>query len=149
VTNVTVVAAASADLETVESLLQRQRLPLEGLREPHQHMFVARAGNRLVGCASLELYEDAALLRSVAVDAAYRGSGVGAALTRAALRLAERAEVSSVYLLTTTADRYFSRFGFEAVDRADVPSTVLTSAEFTGACPSSAMVMRKLLTSPT
>ena len=49
----------------------------------------------------------------------------------------------SIYLLTTTAERYFPKFGFEPVARADVPATVQTSIEFTSACPSSATVMRK------
>jgi amino-acid N-acetyltransferase len=48
-------------------------------------------------------------------------------------------------LLTTTAERYFPRFGFERVDRKDVPESVRASVEFTSACPSSAIVMRKSL----
>lgn len=51
----------------------------------------------------------------------------------------------AVYLLTTTADRYFPRFGFERIARADVPASVQTSIEFTSACPTSATVMRKQL----
>jgi amino-acid N-acetyltransferase len=112
-------------------------------------MLVARDGSRIVGCAALELYEDGALLRSVAVDAAHRGTGLGSELTRAALRLAEEHGIRVVYLLTTTAERFFPRFGFEMIDHADVPDSVMRSAEFTHACPSSAIVMRTSLTSPT
>jgi amino-acid N-acetyltransferase len=108
-------------------------------------VLVARAGNRIVGSAALEFYEDGALLRSVAVDAEYRGTGVGSDLTRAALDLAKRRDIPAVYLLTTTAERFFPRFDFEAVDRADVPQGVKQSAEFAYACPSSALIMRKRL----
>jgi amino-acid N-acetyltransferase len=147
--DVVIAPAEAADLDVIAAFLEREHLPLAGLHDHPQHMFVARTGNRIVGCASLELYGDSALLRSVAVDAEYRGSGIGADLTHAALHLAERRAVSTVYLLTTTAERFFPRFGFEMVDRADVPPAVRMSAEFAQACPSSAFVMRKFVTSPT
>ena len=51
----------------------------------------------------------------------------------------------ALYLLTTTAERYFPKFGFERIERAEVPLSVQTSIEFTSACPSSATVMRKQL----
>ena len=47
--------------------------------------------------------------------------------------------------LTTTAERFFPKFGFEGIARSDVPPSVQASIEFTSACPSSAMVMRKTL----
>jgi amino-acid N-acetyltransferase len=63
----------------------------------------------------------------------------------AALRLAQDLEMPAIYLLTTTAERYFPKFGFERIARDDVPATVRTSVEFTSACPSSAAVFRKRL----
>jgi len=53
--------------------------------------------------------------------------------------------VPAIYLLTTTAEQYFPKFGFERIARSDVPPGVQTSIEFTAACPSSATVMRKRL----
>jgi amino-acid N-acetyltransferase len=137
--------AKVSDVDLVEALLEREQLPLAGLRDHVEHLLVARAGNRIVGCAGLELYEDGALLRSVAVDAEHRGSGLGSDLTRAAIHLAGQRGMPAVYLLTTTAERFFPRFGFEVVDRADVPQSVQQSAEFSYACPSSALIMRKQL----
>ena len=144
-TGVVIGPAQAGDIDIVEALLEREHLPRAGLRDHVEHTFVARAGSRIVGCAALEMYEDGALLRSVAVDAEHRGSGVGSHLTRSALGLAERTRVPAVYLLTTTAERFFPRFGFEVVDRADVPQGVQQSAEFSYACPSSALIMRKRL----
>jgi N-acetylglutamate synthase-like GNAT family acetyltransferase len=43
----------------------------------------------------------------VAVDAEYQGKGVGGDLTGAVLELAARHNVSIVYLLTETAERFF------------------------------------------
>jgi amino-acid N-acetyltransferase len=62
-------------------------------------------------------------------------------LIRAALALARSHHVKQVYLLTETAEGFFSRLGFEPVDRATVDSAVQQSVEFTTACPSSAVAM--------
>jgi len=139
--------ATAADYDVIVALLEEERLPLAGLHDHLYQILIARDGSRIVGCAALELYEEGALLRSVAVDAEHRGTGLGSDLTRAAIRLAEQNRVPAIYLLTTTAERFFPRFGFDVIDRADVPDSVKTSAEFAGACPSSAIVMRKVLTS--
>jgi amino-acid N-acetyltransferase len=81
----------------------------------------------------------------VAVAAAARSHRLGAGLTAAALDLAAARDVPAVYLLTSTAERYFPRFGFERIERDAVPPGVQTSVEFISACPSSATVMRKIL----
>ena len=63
-------------------------LPVDGLLDHLDPAIVARADGRVVGCAALEVYPDGALLRSVAVDAAARGQGIGTLVTTAALDLA-------------------------------------------------------------
>src|SRR5262245_46887514 len=149
VTAVTLVPARLSDYDVVAALLEREHLPLDGLRQHFENAIVARAGNRIIGCSALEVYEGGALLRSVAVDAEYRRAGVGSDLTDAAVQLARRRLVPAVYLLTTTAEPFFRKFNFEIVDRADVPRTVTASEEFAHACPSTAIVMRRFLTSTT
>jgi amino-acid N-acetyltransferase len=148
-TTVAIVPARFSDYDVVAALLEREHLPLDGLRQHFGDALVARAGNRIIGCSALEVYEGGALLRSLAVDAEYRRAGVGTRLTQAAIQLAAQPAIPAVYLLTTTAERFFRKFNFEIVDRADVPASVLASAEFTHACPSSAIIMRKFLTSST
>lgn len=133
--------AAPADLAAVFALLDANGLPRAGLDEHLATTLVARDQGRLVGCAALELYGRAALLRSVAVAAPLRGRGVGQALTSAALALARGRGVQTVYLLTETAAQFFPKFGFEVVTRASVEPAVLQSTEFTTACPASALVM--------
>ena len=70
---------------------------------------------------------------------------MGQELTAAAIHLAESVAVPAPFLLTTTAGSIFRRFGFERIARAEVPAGVQRSAEFTSACPASAVVMRKRL----
>jgi amino-acid N-acetyltransferase len=59
--------------------------------------------------------------------------------------LAQNLGTPALYLLTTTAQTYFPAFGFEQIARSAVPTSVQASVEFTSACPSSAVVMRKRL----
>ena len=138
-------AATERDLPQIHSLLERLHLPLAGVDEHLPTMLVAREGDEIVGTAALELYADGALLRSVAVEPAFQGKQLGHQLTDAALRLATTHSASTVFLLTTTAERFFPKFGFEPSGRDKVPMSVQRSAEFQSACPASAIVMRKQL----
>jgi amino-acid N-acetyltransferase len=141
----TIELARPGDLDEIVALLVASHLPPEGLREHLATTFVVRDGGRIVGSAALEQYANGALLRSVAVMPEYRGRRHARDLTEAAIRLARQYLIPEVYLLTTTAEDYFRRHGFERISRDDVPETVRASVEFTSACPSSATVMRKRL----
>jgi amino-acid N-acetyltransferase len=138
-------SATDRDLPAIRSLLERLHLPLAGVDDRVQTMLVAREGEQVVGTAALELYADGALLRSVAVDPRQQGKQIGHQLTDAALRLAATHGADTVFLLTTTAERFFPKFGFEQITRDDVPASVRGSVEFQSACPASAIVMRKHL----
>lgn len=134
--------AARADLAAILELLDASKLPRAGLEQHIATTLVAKDGKRLLGTAALELYGDGALLRSVAVAADRRGQGLGLALTAAALDLARRRGVHTVYLLTETASEFFPRFGFRPIPRTEVAEGVLRSTEFTAACPQSALAMK-------
>ena len=140
-TTIQIERAAPADLPAVLALLTASGLPHDGLAQHLETAVVARAGPVVVGSAALELYGEAALLRSVAVAEGLRGQGLGRELTEVALRLARDRGVRRLYLLTTTAEGYFPHFGFAPVTRAEVDPAVQLSAEFTGACPDSAAVL--------
>ena len=139
-------SATRRDLPEIHAFLERLNLPLAGVDEHVSTMLVAREDAAIVGTAGLELYADGALLRSVAVDPELQGRQLGHQLTDAALQLAGANGASAVFLLTTIAERFFPKFGFEPIDREQVPSSVRQSVEFQSACPASAVVMRKQLT---
>jgi amino-acid N-acetyltransferase len=141
----TIGKAQFQDFDAVCRLLQQHHLPLDGLHEHLATTVVARDADAIVGSAALEVYREGALLRSVAVAAGRERRGLGRELTAAALRVAQDLHMPAVFLLTTTAEQYFPRFGFTRINRGDVPESVQASIEFTAACPSSATVMRKLL----
>lgn len=138
---VTIGAANIEDRAGVLRLLEEAGLPPDGLEAHWDGTLVARAGGLVVGCAAVEIYGADGLLRSVAVEPAHRGTGLGRELTAAALALARMRGVQRLYLLTETADRFFPRFGFRRVPRAGLPLSLHASAELSGACPQSATAM--------
>jgi amino-acid N-acetyltransferase len=106
---------------------------------------VAEEAGQVVGTVGLEVYGAEALLRSAVVDPDRRGSGLGNELVAGLLDRAGKRGIREVYLLTTTAERWFPRFGFARVPREDVAPSVRASEEFRGACPESAVAMRLVL----
>lgn len=132
--------SAPADLATVRDLVAGAGLPLAGLADAAL-VLVADAGGQVVGAVALDRHgagdDTAYLLRSAAVDPAWQGRGVGAALTAAALSRVDDTG-AAVGLLTETASEYFPRFGFTPAAREVLPAALAGSAELRGACPASA-----------
>src|SRR4029450_12853704 len=108
-------AADASDLPAVRRLLETQHLPLDGIDDHVSTMVVARDGSGVVGAAAVELYADGALLRSVVVSPRAQGQGLGHLLTEAALEIAKRRNLKAAFLLTTTAERFFPKLGFEQI----------------------------------
>ena len=141
----TILPASRHDFRDIAALLERAELPLDGLSAESLFIVAREPGGPVVGCAALEEYASGVLLRSVAVEAPMRGTGLGGRLTRTALELAARRGATAAFLLTTTAGEFFPKFGFAVVERAAVPEDIRQSVEFTTACPATAVVMRAAL----
>jgi amino-acid N-acetyltransferase len=138
----TIRVAMPADLDAIEAMLRDSELPLDGMREQFGDGYaVAEAEGEVIGVEGIEVHGDDGLLRSAAVTTAWRGRGVGDALTRNRIEWARRRGLRSLYLLTTTAGEYFPRFGFRSVERDAAPDAVRRSREFAEACPSTALFM--------
>jgi len=135
--------ATDMDLSAVEKLLMASDLPLAGVRDNFSSFIVAEEAGEIAGAIGLEEYGSAALLRSAVVSPEHRGSGIGGKLVEQLLEQAEEAGIEELYLLTTTAEKYFPRFGFTPTTRSAVPDSVKASAEFQGACPDTAVVMKR------
>ena len=85
------------------------------------------------------------LLRSLAVAREARGTGIARALVARLEDNARSCGRQDVWLLTTTAERFFERAGYERVSREDVPGEVRLCRQFAALCPSTASCMRKRL----
>lgn len=135
--------AGAADRAAIEALLRACELPLPGAGAPASLFLVAEdPEGGLIGCAGLEQYGTYGLLRSVAVAPEARGAGLGARLTGAIVTEARRRGLTSLYALTTTAERYFPRLGFAAMDRREIAPAVRESEEFATTCPATAIALR-------
>jgi amino-acid N-acetyltransferase len=135
--------ATNRDLDAVEGLLSANDLPLDGVKETLSGFIVAEEGGRVIGAVGLEKFGSVALLRSAVVSEGNRGGGVGRRLVEHILDYAESDGIEELFLLTTTAENYFPRFGFTRTTRSAVPPAVKASAEFRGACPDTALVMTR------
>ena len=141
--------ATTTDLPAIERLLASSGLPTTGVAEALRGFVVAESDSdkRIVGVVGLEhCCDEYALLRSTAVDPEWRGTGLGRRLVTHAIADAESRGIKALYLLTTTAERYFPTFGFVKTERDVVPAEVKRSVEFREACPASATVMSLELT---
>lgn len=135
-------------LQGAVALLQSAALPVADLTEAHLgKFFYAGSVAEPDGIIGLELYGTEALLRSLVVAAALRSTGLGGALLDHAESHARRVGVKSIYLLTTTAESFFSRRGYALTRRDDAPASIRTTREFADICPASSTFMVKQLMS--
>ena len=137
----TIRPAHAAELTTIERMLRDAGLPIAGVAAHIDGFLVAEHEGVIVGCAGLERYGGAALLRSVAVAPGMRGTGLGQRLTSATIETARAQGLTTLALLTETAEEFFPRFGFVLVARSDLPGSLHASEELRGACGVSAKAM--------
>ena len=135
--------ATRADLPAIAALLSECALPADDVQAHVDHFVVARYRERLVGVVGLELADRAALLRSLAVEPAWRNRGVARALYARILAHARLLGIEKLYLLTTTARAFFAKLGFATCERSEVPSAIAATAQFRSLCPSTAVCMVK------
>ncbi len=145
--NISLRPATADDWRSIASLLHENQLPLEGAEEHLADFVIAATDGIIVGCAGLEVREGVALLRSVAVAPLLHGRGVGKMLVNRMIHEATKRRIVQICLLTVGGQEFFAQFGFraEAIDAA--PDSLRASAEFQGACPSSAEFMSLYLVS--
>lgn len=137
----TIRPATPADLPRIEQLLVANALPTAGVADAVSGFLIAELNGLLAGVAGVEARGRTGLLRSVAVDSSWRDRGLGRRLVERTIAEATARRMTALYLLTTTAERYFPTFGFIPVTRDAVPASVRDTVEFNGACPASATVM--------
>ncbi len=153
---VTSVAAPAGprDFPEIITLLARHALPVADIESSRRLQFwtlrapAGSAGSgELIGVAGLERFDDAGLLRSVAVDVRWRGHGLGGALVAAVEAAARAAGLPDLVLLTETAQPFFTALGYRVVERTAAPPALLGSSEFSSLCPTSAVCMIKSIES--
>ena len=94
------------------------------LYESLRDFAVYEKDNRVVGCCALAIiWADLTEIRSLAVDDAYRGQGIGKRLTEWAVEEARRLQVRRIMSLTYE-QTFFEKLGFEVVNKDALPLKV-------------------------
>lgn len=133
--------AVGPDLPHVAAMLHAGGLISGAARERVGRTLVAEVDRRPIATAAWELFDDVALLRSVAVAEAGRRAGVGTLIVAAALRKIAEAGARRVFCVTEHAERFFKACGFATVDREVLPDELASHPQVTRECPSSAPAM--------
>ncbi len=144
-TPISVRPSTSADDPKLRAFLEAAGLPAADVETGRQEYLLAEEDGRLVGTIGLERVGDDALVRSLAVAPERRGRGLAARLDDAVIALARTRSIRTLYLLTTTAEAYAARRGYERIPRTEVPRAVLALPQFQALCPSTAVCMRRRL----
>jgi len=126
----------------IEALLERCDLPFADCGEHIQNFSGVIESNKLIAVGALQYEDSVALLRSIAVHPDSRGQGLASAMTRHLIEQARSREVRQLYILTETAETYFSQFGFYSIPRQAAPVRIQATRQFESLCPSSARLMR-------
>jgi UDP-N-acetylmuramate: L-alanyl-gamma-D-glutamyl-meso-diaminopimelate ligase len=127
-----VVPGRPEDVAGVKSIFAHTGLSFPDLDQHVGDLLVLRdpQGN-VVACVTLELYDDAGVLRALATLPERRGEGIGWMLADAALNRARTRGCRRVYIVTENASDFFAeKFGFRTVARELVDEAVLASSVF-------------------
>ena len=94
------------------------------LYEDVQEFWVAEVSGEVVGCGALHvLWEDLAEIRTVAVDPAMQGRGIGHRIVSALIETARELGVERVFCLTFAVD-FFAKHGFRPIQGTPVSPEV-------------------------
>lgn len=140
--------ASIEDEKKIKEVLAAGGLTHEDITPSHlQHFLVLKDDPRLrlTGVVGLELRNNMALLRSLAVIEPRRNKGLATQLVREIENYARSQRVDTLYLLTLTAERFFARKGYRKTDRKSAPDAIQETAEFKNLCPATAVCMKKNL----
>ena len=137
--------ARGTDGPAIAALLRAADLPHEDIGPHLANFLVARVGDEVVGAVGLEVHGADALLRSLVVAPELRGRSVGAGLTQTIMDRARGLGVRRLFLLTTTAEKFFLRRGFAVVARGIVPPALAATQEFRCLCPATAVCLARTL----
>lgn len=138
--------ATAEEEKSIKEILAASDLHHQDITLNHlQHFFTLKDDTRVVGVVGLELKNKCALLRSLAVSEPYRHKGWATQLVNKIEAYATLQKVDTLYLLTMTAEDFFTKHGYQKADRQTAPNGLQETAEFKSLCPDSAVCMKKNL----
>jgi amino-acid N-acetyltransferase len=122
--------ARTSDVPAIKQLVDTYagRILLEKnlvtLYEAVQEFWVAELRGRVVGCGALHvLWADLGEIRTVAVDPATTGHGIGHTIVRRLLEVARELQLKRLFVLTFETE-FFGRHGFTEIEGTPVTAEV-------------------------
>jgi len=123
--------ARVGDVETIHKLInlfaQRDLMLPRSLNELYENLrdyFVVGNGDEVIGCCALHVsWSDLAEVKGLAVREDCQGHRLGETLVQACLDDARNLDIARLFVLTYIPD-YFERFGFNRVEKAELPQKV-------------------------
>jgi len=121
ISDVKAINALISSYAEVDRMLFRS---LADIYENLQTFIVVELDETIVGCCALEvIWSDLAEIKSLAIDVAYKGKGIGRGLVVAAVEQAAKLGVPKVFALTLEPV-FFEKSGFEIVEKETLPMKV-------------------------
>jgi amino-acid N-acetyltransferase len=142
ITEVRLQEATKEDIPLIVGLLRSNGLPYEDIASKICYLFIGYVGPRIIGIGGIEIHGKYGLLRSLVIEESLRGKGYGFALCDKLIEQGRLKGISEIHLLTTTAEDFFKKTGFERIERKVAPAVIQNTTEFKNLCPSSAVCMR-------
>jgi len=134
--------ATENEYRAIIHLLTSNALPTADIYEKNITLFVGVIDEKIVATIGIEQYDNVALLRSLCVKEGFKNQKLGEKMLSYLLSFCANEKIETLYLLTTTAEHYFLRHGFEKMTRENSPLIIQQTREFQDICPSSASEMR-------
>lgn len=125
--------AIISDARAIQSLVNEyakkgDMLPLS-LNDIYERIFefiVYEYDNQIIGCCALHpTWEDLAEIRSLAVDANFRGKDVGFNMVKHNLERAKKIAIKKVFALTNKP-AFFEKLGFTIIEKEELPKKIWT-----------------------
>lgn len=134
--------ASEEDSGLIIRLLREYDLPTEDIGVSDIEFYIVKESENLVACVGLEVNQDTALLRSMAIKKESAHQGIGTQLVNFILDESSAKQLKSLFLLTETAAPFFEKLGFITVERNSVPAAIQHSKEFSELCADTAVCMK-------
>jgi amino-acid N-acetyltransferase len=102
------------------------------LYEDVQEFYVAELDDKIVGCGALHvMWHDLGEIRTVAVDPAIKGKGVGSEILNALMQRATVLGLTKLFCLTFET-KFFSRHGFDEIEESPVDASTYAELLLSG-----------------
>ncbi|MEE9371088.1 MAG: N-acetyltransferase [Sedimentisphaerales bacterium] len=121
------ISDAKAIYALINSYAERDKMLFRSMADIYENLqsfIIAELDGNVLGCCALQIiWSDLAEIKSLAVDEANTGTGVGKMLVAAAIEQAQQLGLPSVFALTLRPN-FFEKMGFKVIEKDTLPMKV-------------------------